>query len=109
MAQTHFRTMNTNKMCYSDASQNSPQATNFSYIKQYPNQSGLRATASTSNIEILEYFQSKALCMIVHTPLYVPNMVVQSDLEKPTVKEEIRRYSSQCAQYSAHHSATQMT
>jgi hypothetical protein len=27
---------------YSDASQNSPQATNFSYIKQYANQSGLR-------------------------------------------------------------------
>jgi hypothetical protein len=26
---------------YSDESQNSPQATNFSYIKQYSNQSGL--------------------------------------------------------------------
>jgi hypothetical protein len=32
-------------MGYFDASQNSPQATNFSYIKQYSNQSGLKNTA----------------------------------------------------------------
>jgi hypothetical protein len=30
-------------------------------------------TASTSNIEILERFQSKALPMIVDAPWYVPN------------------------------------
>jgi hypothetical protein len=34
--------LNLTKMyCYSDASQNSPQAKNFSYMKQYSNQSGL--------------------------------------------------------------------
>jgi hypothetical protein len=50
--------------------------------------------ASTSNIEILECFQSKALRMIVDAPWYVTN----SYLQIPTFKEEIRRYSSQ---YSA--------
>jgi hypothetical protein len=52
----------------------------------------LWGTASTSNIEILERFQSKALRMIVDAPWYAPNLQI------PTVKEEIRRYSSQ---YSA--------
>jgi hypothetical protein len=47
-------------------------------------------------------FQSKALHMIVHTPLYVPNTVIRRNLQTPTVKEEIRRYSSQ---YNAHLSA----
>jgi hypothetical protein len=55
--------------------------------------------ASTLNIEILERFQSKALHMIVGAPWYMPNTVIQRDLQIPTVKEEIRRYSSQ---YSAH-------
>jgi hypothetical protein len=55
----------------------------------------LWGTASTSNIEILERFQWKALRMIVDSPRYVPNMVIRSDLQIPTVKEEIRRYSSQ--------------
>jgi hypothetical protein len=60
-----------------DASQNSPQATNFSYINQLSNQSGfteykLWGTASTSNMEILERFQSKALRMIADAPWYVP-------------------------------------
>jgi hypothetical protein len=36
--------------------------------------------------------------MIMDAPRYVPNMVVQRDLQIPTVKEEIHRYSSQ---YSA--------
>jgi hypothetical protein len=53
---------------------------------------------STSNIEILERFQSKALRMIVDAPWYVLNTVIRSDLQIPTVKEEIRPYSSQ---YSA--------
>jgi hypothetical protein len=42
--------------------------------------------------------QSKALRMIVDAPWYVPNTVIRMDLQIPTVKEEIRRYSSQ---YSA--------
>jgi hypothetical protein len=60
-------------------------------------------TASTSNVEILERFQPKALRMIVDAAWYVPNTVIRKDLEIPTVKEEIRRYSSQySARLSAH-------
>jgi hypothetical protein len=40
--------------------------------------------------------------MIVDAPWYVPNTAIQRDLQIPTVKEEIHRYSSQ---YSAHLSA----
>jgi hypothetical protein len=47
---------------------------------------------------MLERFQSKALRMVVDAPWYVPNTVIRRDLQTPTVKEEIRRYSSQ---YSA--------
>jgi hypothetical protein len=36
--------------------------------------------ASTSNIEILEYFQSKALCLITDAPWYVPNAIIRRDL-----------------------------
>jgi hypothetical protein len=55
-----------------------------------------------SIIEILERFQSKALHMIVDALWYVPNTVIRRDLQMPTIKEEICRYSSQ---YSAHLSA----
>jgi hypothetical protein len=37
--------------------------------------------------------------MTVDAPWYMPNAVIRRDLQTPTVKEEIRRYSSQ---YSAH-------
>jgi hypothetical protein len=63
----------------------------------------LWGTASTSNIEIPERFQWKALRMIVEAPWYVPNTVIQRHLQVPTVTEEIRRYSSQYrARLSAH-------
>jgi hypothetical protein len=55
-------------------------------------------TTTTSNIEILKRFQSKALRKIVDAPWYMPNTVIRRYLQIPTVKEEIRRYSSQ---YSA--------
>jgi hypothetical protein len=58
----------------------------------------LWGTASTSNVEILERFQSKALRMITDAPWYVPNAVLRRDLHIPSVKEEIQRLSSQ---YSA--------
>jgi hypothetical protein len=51
--------------------------------------------ASTSNIEILEHFQSKALHMIVDAPWYAPNNHIRQDLQMTSVKEEIRRYRSQ--------------
>jgi hypothetical protein len=63
----------------------------------------LWGTASTSKIAILEHFQSKALRMTVAAPRYVLNTVIRRDLQTPTVKEEIRRYSSQySARLSAH-------
>jgi hypothetical protein len=50
--------------------------------------------ASTSNIEILEHFQSKALHLITYAAWYVPNAVIRRDLKVPSVKEEIRRLSA---------------
>jgi hypothetical protein len=40
--------------------------------------------------------------MIVDVPWYFLNMVIRRDLQIPTVKEEVHRYSSQ---YSSHLSA----
>jgi hypothetical protein len=60
-------------------------------------------TASTSNIEILERFQSKALRMIMDAPWYVPNMIIRRDLQIPTAKEKVLRHSSHySARLSAH-------
>jgi hypothetical protein len=54
-------------------------------------------------MEILDRFLSKALHMTVDTPRYVLNTVIRRDLQTPTVKEEIRRYSSQYStRLSAH-------
>jgi hypothetical protein len=55
----------------------------------------LWGTASTSNIEILERFQSKALRIIVDAPWYVPNNHIRRDLQMTSVKEEICCYSNQ--------------
>jgi hypothetical protein len=52
----------------------------------------LCGTASTSNVEILERFQSKVLRQIVDAPWYVPSTTIRRDLHMPTVKEEIRHY-----------------
>jgi hypothetical protein len=58
----------------------------------------LWGTASTSNIEILERFQSKVLRMIMDAPWYVPNTLLRRDLHISRAKEEIRRY---CSHYGA--------
>jgi hypothetical protein len=49
---------------------------------------------STSNIGILESFQSKALRMVVDTSWCAPNTLIWRDFQIPTVKEEIRCSSS---------------
>jgi hypothetical protein len=51
----------------------------------------LWGTASTSNIEILERFQSKALRLIFDAQWYVPNHRIRCDLHMPSVKDEICR------------------
>jgi hypothetical protein len=55
----------------------------------------LWGSASISNIEILEHFQAKVLCMIADAPWYVLNMVLRQDLQITPVKEEISRFSAQ--------------
>jgi hypothetical protein len=54
----------------------------------------LCGTKSNLKIEILEHFQSKVLRLIVDAPWYVSNSVIRKDLQIPTVKEEISRFSS---------------
>jgi hypothetical protein len=40
-------------------------------------------------------FQSEVLRMIEDAPWYMPNVVIPTDFQTPTVKEEISHYSSQ--------------
>lgn len=53
----------------------------------------LWGTASNSNIEILQRYQSKTLRSIVTAPWYVRNDVIHRDLNISTVKEEISKFS----------------
>jgi hypothetical protein len=55
----------------------------------------LWGSASISNIEILERFQGNVLGMITDAPWYLPNMVLRQDLQITSVKEGIRRFSTQ--------------
>ena len=54
----------------------------------------LWVTASNSNIEILKRFQNKVLRSIVNAPWYVPNTILHTDLQIPTVKAEITNFST---------------
>jgi hypothetical protein len=62
----------------------------------------VHCAVATSNIEILERFQSKALRIIVDAPWYVPNNHIRRDLQMPSVKEEICRYTTNIALVSPH-------
>lgn len=63
----------------------------------------LWGSASVSNIEILQRFQSKVLRSIVGAPYYVPNTIIHRDLQIPTVKEEIMAVSKNYQQRLADH------
>jgi hypothetical protein len=54
----------------------------------------LWGTASQSNIEILQRLQNKILRMVTKAPWYIPNHVLHTDLQMPTIREEITRLSS---------------
>ena len=54
----------------------------------------LWGTASNSNIEILQRFQSKTLRSLINAPWYVTNETIHGDLKIPTVKEEIYKSKS---------------
>ena len=51
-------------------------------------------TASNSNIEIFQLFQSKTLRSLIDAPWYVTNETIHRDLKTPTVKEEISKFSN---------------
>jgi len=53
----------------------------------------LWGSASNSNIEILERFQSKVLRIITNASWYVPNAVIKRDLKVLSVREKVRNYS----------------
>jgi hypothetical protein len=53
----------------------------------------LLGTASNSNIDILERFQSEVLRIITDAPWYVPNTVIRRDLRVLPVRQEVRNHS----------------
>lgn len=53
----------------------------------------LWGSASTSNIEILQRFQSKTLRSITNAPWFVSNKIIHNDLNIETIKSEISAYS----------------
>ena len=54
----------------------------------------LWGSASNSNIDILQTYQSKTLRTIAQVPWYVSNDVIHNDLQISTVKEEIKSFST---------------
>jgi hypothetical protein len=50
--------------------------------------------ASQSIIEILQRLQNKNLRIVTNAPRYVPNHVIHTDLQIPTIREEITRLST---------------
>jgi len=53
----------------------------------------LQESASDSNIEIRERFQSKVLRIITDAPWFVPNVVVIRDLQVTSVRQEVCNHS----------------
>ena len=54
----------------------------------------LWGTASNSNIEIIQRFQSKTLRSLLNAPWYVTNETIHRDLKISTVKDEIHKSRS---------------
>jgi len=53
-----------------------------------------RKFGHVSRFEILQRFQNKALRTMVNSPWYVPNKLLHTDLQMPTIREEITKYST---------------
>jgi hypothetical protein len=53
----------------------------------------LWGSASTSNINIIQRFQSKFLRLILKAPWYIRNDVIHNDTKIPTVNDEVKRFS----------------
>jgi hypothetical protein len=54
----------------------------------------LWGTASNSNIEILQRFQSKTLRSILNAPWYINNHRIHEDLQMNTVLSEIKKWNT---------------
>ena len=54
----------------------------------------LWGTASNSNIEILQRFQSKTLRSLLNAPWYITNETIHRDLKIPIVKDELHKSRS---------------
>ena len=52
----------------------------------------LWGSASHSNIEILQIFQNKVLGTIVNAPWDIPNKLLHTDLQIPTIRKEITKF-----------------
>jgi len=52
----------------------------------------LWGSTSHSNTEILQRFQNKVLKTIVNAPWYIPNKLLHTDLQIPTIREEITKF-----------------
>ena len=64
----------------------------------------LWGTASNSNIEIIQRFQSKTLRMITKAPWYIRNDNIHKDLNMRKVKDEIKRKSNRHLNRLSNHS-----
>jgi hypothetical protein len=62
----------------------------------------LWGAASTSNIEILERFKSKALCLLPDASWYVLNAIIRRDLQVPSVKKKFVASAPSTTLDSAH-------
>jgi hypothetical protein len=69
----------------------------------------LWGTASTSNVEILECFQLKALHMKKKALLYMPNTVIQRDLETQQLNKKFGATALNTLPASVHSQMTQGT
>ena len=69
----------------------------------------LWGSASTSNLEILERFQSKVLRIITDAPWYVPKAVIKLGLHVLSVRQEARNYSVTYRQKLQCHLPTETT
>lgn len=63
----------------------------------------LWGTASNSNIEIMQRYQSKTLRCITNAPWYVSNKSIHKDLKMNTIREEINLYSTRYLERLSNH------
>lgn len=53
----------------------------------------LWGSASKSNIEIIQRFQNKILRIVTNAPWFVPNSLIENDLQIASVQDEIKKFS----------------